>query len=55
MWGRTGSVPGCSTLSFTSADGDRQVTLAVNTSLSRSLGKADDAAVKAFSAALCKK
>ncbi|WP_424889098.1 serine hydrolase domain-containing protein [Streptomyces sp. XH2] len=54
VWGHTGSVPGYSTFSFTSADGDRQITLAVNTSLTIP-EKANDAALKAFSATLCKK
>ncbi|MEV4927525.1 serine hydrolase domain-containing protein [Streptomyces roseoverticillatus] len=54
VWGHTGSVPGYSTFSFTSADGDRQITLAVNISLTIP-EKANDAAVKAFGTALCKK
>ncbi|MFF4220218.1 serine hydrolase domain-containing protein [Streptomyces nondiastaticus] len=54
VWGHTGSVPGYTTFSFTSADGDRQITLAVNTSLTIP-EKAEDAAAKAFSAALCVK
>lgn len=30
MWGHTGGVPGFSSYSFTTADGDKQVTLSVN-------------------------
>ncbi|MCQ8771973.1 serine hydrolase domain-containing protein [Streptomyces telluris] len=54
VWGHTGSVPGYSTFSFTSADGKRQITLAVNTSLTMP-EKAGTAALKAFTTALCAK
>ncbi|MFI0715947.1 serine hydrolase domain-containing protein [Streptomyces inhibens] len=54
IWGHTGSVPGYGTFSFTSADGRRQITLAVNTSLTMP-EKANDAALKVFGAALCAK
>ncbi|MFF7725361.1 serine hydrolase domain-containing protein [Streptomyces sp. NPDC008001] len=54
VWGHTGSVPGYGTFSFTSADGKRQITLAVNTSLTMP-EKADEAAAKAFGTALCAK
>ncbi|NJP82995.1 serine hydrolase, partial [Streptomyces sp. AA8] len=47
-------VPGYSTFSFTSADGKRQITLAVNTSLTMP-EKAGTAALKAFTTALCAK
>ncbi|GGY01456.1 serine hydrolase domain-containing protein [Streptomyces hiroshimensis] len=53
VWGHTGSVPGYSTFSFTSADGERQVTLAVNTSLTMP-EKAGKAALKVFTTSLCK-
>lgn len=54
VWGHTGSVPGYSTFSFSSADGRRQITLAVNTSLTMP-EKANDAALKVFGTALCAK
>ncbi|QLE75644.1 beta-lactamase family protein [Streptomyces rectiverticillatus] len=54
VWGHTGSVPGYGTFSFTSADGKRQITLAVNTSLTMP-EKADTAALKVFTTALCAK
>ncbi|WP_328549186.1 serine hydrolase domain-containing protein [Streptomyces platensis] len=54
VWGHTGSVPGYSTFSFSSADGRRQITLAVNTSLTMP-EKANDAALKLFGTSLCAK
>lgn len=52
VWGHTGSIPGYSTFSFTSAGGQRQISLAVNTSLTMP-EKANDAVAKVFGTALC--
>ncbi|MEU1862755.1 serine hydrolase domain-containing protein [Streptomyces gardneri] len=51
--GHTGEVVGYQTFSFTSADGDRQVTLSVNTGLTLS-DTAAKAATKVLSTALCR-
>ncbi|MFB7368258.1 hypothetical protein ACFC0D_00180 [Streptomyces sp. NPDC056222] len=51
--GHTGEVVGYQTLSFTSADGKRQVTLSVNTGLTMP-DEAAKAAMKVLSTALCR-
>ncbi|MDT0448076.1 serine hydrolase domain-containing protein [Streptomyces hesseae] len=52
VWGHTGSVPGYNTFSFTTADGKRQITLALGMNLFKSK-EADVATVKVLSTALC--
>ncbi|MCC3768551.1 serine hydrolase [Streptomyces sp. UNOC14_S4] len=54
VWGHTGSVPGYNTFSFTTADGKRQITLALGMDLFKG-EKADRAALKVLSTALCAK
>ncbi|GGP65922.1 serine hydrolase domain-containing protein [Streptomyces abikoensis] len=54
VWGHTGSVPGYNTFSFTTADGRRQITLALNMDTFKG-PKADAAALKVLSTALCRK
>ncbi|MCF3148384.1 serine hydrolase domain-containing protein [Streptomyces platensis] len=53
-WGHSGSVPGYNTFGFTSSDGKRQITLSMNTDLTKT-EKADAAAVRVLSSALCSK
>ncbi|MFF4533270.1 serine hydrolase domain-containing protein [Streptomyces sp. NPDC001407] len=53
-WGHTGSVPGYNTFSFTSADGKRQITLALSKDMTKT-ERADTAALKVLSTALCTK
>ncbi|MEV4744234.1 serine hydrolase domain-containing protein [Streptomyces sp. NPDC049555] len=52
VWGHSGSVAGYNTFSFTTADGKRQVTLALNRNFTKSK-EADAAAVRVLSTALC--
>ncbi|MEU3755125.1 serine hydrolase domain-containing protein [Streptomyces olivoreticuli] len=54
VWGHTGSVPGYNTFSFTSADGKRQITLALSKDMTKT-PQADTAALKVLSTALCAK
>ncbi|MEU5424422.1 serine hydrolase domain-containing protein [Streptomyces olivoreticuli] len=54
VWGHTGSVPGYNTFSFTSADGERQITLALSKDMTKT-PQADAAALKVLSTALCTK
>ncbi len=54
VWGHTGSVPGYNTFSFTSADGERQITLALSKDMTKT-PRADTAALKVLSTALCTK
>ncbi|MFJ9076184.1 serine hydrolase domain-containing protein [Streptomyces sp. NPDC102278] len=51
--GHSGSVPGYNTFSFTSADGRRQITLAVNVDLTKTKG-ADEAIGRVLATALCR-
>ncbi|MGW1076918.1 serine hydrolase domain-containing protein [Streptomyces sp. NPDC002537] len=52
VWGHTGSVPGYNTFSFTTADGKRQISLALSMDMFKT-PEADKAALKVLSTALC--